>query len=230
MSEISHDSRRDDLASYLLGALDPGEVADLESHLAGCEECRHELERLRPAALVLPESVERVEPPAALRTRVMEEVRADAPATLPAAPARRRRGWLRPGGLRIAAGLAVFAVLAVIVSGVAMRGGEDGGTTTTFAGKAPGVTAEMVREGDTGTLRLANVEELPSDEVLQAWVQRGATVESANVLFVPNSAGVAAAVIEGIDGVDTVMVTAEPRGGSRSPTSKPLVSIPLSSS
>ena len=43
MSATSHDPRRDDLAAYLLGALDPTEVADLEGHLAGCEECRREL-------------------------------------------------------------------------------------------------------------------------------------------------------------------------------------------
>ena len=71
MSEMSHDAIRDELASYLLGALDPGELADLERHLAGCEDCRLELERLRPAALALPETVERVEPPPALRARVM---------------------------------------------------------------------------------------------------------------------------------------------------------------
>ena len=113
----------------------------------------------------------------------------------------------------------------------AVRGGDSGGgTTTAFAGRSPGVTAEMVREGDTGMLRLSNVHQLPPDRVLQAWVQRGKTVESADVLFAPNSDGVAAAVIDDMNGVDIVMVTTEPRGGSTTPTSKPLVSIPVSSS
>lgn len=226
MSEMSHDAIRDELASYLLGALDPGELADLERHLAGCEDCRLELERLRPAALALPETVERVEPPPALRARVMEEVSADAAAVPRRSPAR----LLRPGGLRVAAGLAVFALLAAIAVGYAIRGVEmDGGATTVVAGKAPGVTAEMVSEGDTGTLRLANVEQLPPDEVLQAWVQRGGVVESAGVLFEPDPKGDAAAAIDDISGVEVVMVTVEPRGGSVAPTSKPLIKVPVTS-
>jgi anti-sigma-K factor RskA len=233
MSATSHDPRRDDLAAYLLGALDPTEAAGLEGHLAGCEECRRELERLRPAALVLPETVERLEPPPGLRSRVLEEVRSDAagPDDAPAKPRRRWGDWLRPGGLRVAAGLAAFIVLAAVVVGLAARGGDSGGgATTAFAGKSPGVTAEMVREGNTGMLRLSNVHQLPPNRVLQAWVQRGRTVESADVLFAPNSDGIAAAVIDDMHGVDIVMVTTEPRGGSTTPTSKPLVSIPVSSS
>ena len=37
-------------------------------------------------------------------------------------------------------------------------------------------------------------------------------------------------MIDDMNGVDIVMVTTEPRGGSTTPTSKPLVSIPVSSS
>jgi anti-sigma-K factor RskA len=233
MNEMSPDTWREELAPYLLGALDPGEAAELERHLAGCEDCRRELDRLRPAALVLPETVERVKPPAGLRARVMGEVRADAAAEQArrAAPGRRGRFWLRPGGLRIAAGVAVFAVLAAVVTGYAIRdGGSGGGATTTFeAGEAPGVTAETVREGESGTLRLANVKQLPPDRVLQAWVQRGTKIESADVLFSPDARGNATAVIKDMNGVNTVMVTAEPSGGSSAPTSKPLISVPVTS-
>ena len=114
---------------------------------------------------------------------------------------------------------------------LAVRGGDSARrTTTAFAGKSPAVTAEMVREGDTGMLRLSNVHQLPPDKVLQAWVQRGKTVESADVLFAPNSKGSRPTVIADMNGVDIVMVTTEPRGGSTTPTSKPLVTLQLSSS
>ena len=43
MSETDHERWRDELAAYLLGALEPGEAAELERHLAGCAECRAEL-------------------------------------------------------------------------------------------------------------------------------------------------------------------------------------------
>jgi anti-sigma-K factor RskA len=88
----------------------------------------------------------------------------------------------------------------------------------------------MVREGEAGTLRMANVEQLPSDEVLQAWVQRGGRVESAGVLFEPDPKGDADAAIDDMSGVEAVMVTVEPHGGSEAPTSKPLISVPINSS
>lgn len=225
MNERDHDARRDELATYLLGALEPAEAAELEQHLAGCEECRTELEWLRPAAQMLPESVERLEPPSALRARIMGEVEADAVATR--TPARPARGW-RGFVLRPAFALAVLALFVAGIAGFAISdGGGGSGATTVAAGRAPGVTAKMIRVGDTGTLRLANVHQLPSKEVLQAWVRRGKRIESAKTLFVPNRDGTATAVIDHMDGVNAVMVTAEPRGGSSYPTSEPIVSVAM---
>lgn len=226
MNEREHEARRDELPAYLLGALEPGEAAALEQHLAGCEECRTELAWLRPAVQILPEAVERVEPPPQLRARVMEEVQAGSGRSERAprsAPGGRWRVVLRP-----AAGLAVVLALIAGVFGYAIRdGGSGGDSSTVVAGKAPGVTVEMVRTGDSGTLHFAHLRQLPSDEVLQAWVRRGDRVESAKTLFVPNRDGTATAVIEDMQGVNAVMVTAEPRGGSAQPTSEPIVSVAL---
>jgi anti-sigma-K factor RskA len=224
MNEREHQARRDELAAYLLGALEPGEAAALEQHLAGCEECRTELEWLRPAVQTLPTAVEPAEPPTGLRARIMAEIEAETkPEQAPS-----RFGWKRRSlALRPLAGLAVIALLAAAVAGYAIRDGGEGGSdaTTVAVGKPPAVTAEMVREGDSGTLQLANLHQLPADEVLQAWVQRGKRVESARTLFVPNADGTATAVIDDMDGVDAVMVTTEPRGGSEQPTSEPIVEI-----
>jgi anti-sigma-K factor RskA len=228
MNEREHEAHRDELAAYLLGALEPGEAAALEQHLAGCEECRAELEWLRPAVLRLPEAVEAAEPPVGLRARIMAEIEADARPE----PTVRGFAWKwRSPGLRPLAGLAVVALLAAAVAGYAIRDGGEGGSdaTTVAVGKPPAVTAEMVREGDSGTLRLANLRQLPADEVLQAWVQRGERIESAKTLFVPNPDGTATAVIEEMEGVDAVMVTAEPRGGSEQPTGKPIVEMSIPS-
>ncbi len=224
MNERDHEERRDELAAYLLGALEPGEAAELEQHLAGCEDCRDDLEWLRPAVLMLPESVERLEPPARLRSRVMDEVEAGAG---------RKRSGIRLGGrvralgLRPAIGLAALALLVAGVAGYSIRdsGGGSADTTTVATGHAPEVTAKMVREGNSGTLRLANVHQLPSGKVLQAWVQRGKRIESAKTLFVPNRDGTATAAIDHMNGVSAVMVTAEPRGGSTQPTSRPIVEM-----
>jgi len=229
MTEMGHERWREELAAYALGALEPGEGAELERHLAGCEECRTELDWLRPAVLLLPESVERVEPAPGLRSRLMEQVRAEAerPRTSKSFFRLRRPG----GGLALGplAGTATIVVIVAVLAGYAISGGTggDGGATTVVAGRSPGVTAKVVRQGETGTLHLANVRQLPRDKVLQAWVQRGKRVVSAKTLFVPNPDGTASATIDNMDGVNTVMVTAEPRGGSAQPTSAPIVSVSI---
>jgi anti-sigma-K factor RskA len=229
MNETEHDRRRDDIAAYLLGALEPGEAAELERHVAGCPECEQELQRLRPAVQVLPEMVEPVEPPPALRGRLMEQVRSEAAGPqADAATGRQPSRWRF--GLRPVAGFAALALVVAAIGGYAIRDGGSSGspkTTTVVTGHSPGVTAEMVREGETGTLRLANLHQLPAGKVLQAWVQRGKQVVSAKALFAPNSDGTATATIDNMDGVNTVMVTAEPRGGSVQPTSKPIVSVAI---
>lgn len=227
MNEREHEGRRDELAAYLLGALEPGEAAALEQHLADCEECRAELRWLRPAVQVLPEAVDPVEPPPQLRARVMAEVGADAKRARRSGAGRGRRRsspLLRP-----LAGLALVALLGAAVAGYAIRAGDGGGedATTVIAGKAPAVTAEVVRDGDSGTLHLAHVRPLPAGEVLQAWVQREGRVESARTLFVPNRDGTATAAIDDMRGVEVLMVTAEPRGGSEQPTGEPIVSVPM---
>jgi anti-sigma-K factor RskA len=232
--ETDHERWRDDLAAHLLGAQEPGESADLERHVAGCEECRAELRRLEPAIQALSEAVERVEPPPALRARVLAEARSDLEPAEAAAPSGLRRlfgsregaGRQRAFGLRPIAGFAAVALVAAAVAGYTIGGSGSGGETSTIvAGHAPGVMAKVVREGNSGTLHLANVQQLPNDEVLQAWVRRGSRVVSAHSLFAPDLDGRATATIPNMRGVNTVMVTAEPRGGSAQPTSAPIVTI-----
>ena len=55
--------------AYAVDALDDLERARFERHLAGCEACRHEVDSLREAAALLPETTT-VEPSAALRDRL----------------------------------------------------------------------------------------------------------------------------------------------------------------
>jgi hypothetical protein len=235
----------EDLPALLLGGLEPERATELESHLEGCERCREEAVWLRPAVDTLPESVVRLEAPPALRERLLGLVEAaaeaGAPWAEPAAPrARDRRGgWLRrlgaaPFAWRPAAALAALALLLVAFAGYEV-GSNSGGSgsnagraeSTLTAGHSPGVTATMVREGAGGTLRLAHLHQLRGDEVLEAWVRREGRVEAVPALFVPNREGRAEATIDDMRGVDTVMVTVEPKGGSREPTSEPIVTLSI---
>jgi anti-sigma-K factor RskA len=245
MTETNHERWSENVAAYMLGALEPGEAAELERHAEGCERCKAEIRWLTPALNALPDGIERLEPPRELRERLLAEVRADGEGAAVRGDGRaakpglldRVSAWVRdlgsgPMGLRPVAGVAVAALIVVAVAGFAIGGGigsdEGGATSTVVAGKAPGVTAKMVNKGDSGTLHLANVKQLPSDRVLEAWVQRDGEVEPVEALFVPDRKGQAGTELPNMDGVEVVMVTTEPKGGSSSPTGQPIITIPLS--
>jgi anti-sigma-K factor RskA len=238
MTNVDHDRWSEDVAAYMLGALSVAEAEAVEHHAEGCERCRSEMRWLTPAVQALPEAVERVEPPPELRGRLMAEVRSEAAASERAAEPnflQRASHWLRelgsgPMGLRPVVGTAAAVLVVVAVAGFAIGGGVGSGESQSSVfetGDPSGVTARMVRDGDEGTLHLANVHQVPSDRVLEAWVRRDGQVEPVRALFVPDRKGRASTTIANMSGVDLVMVTAEPRGGSRAPTSSPIVSVPL---
>jgi anti-sigma-K factor RskA len=246
MTETNHERCSEDVAAYLLGALEPDAAAALERHAEDCERCREEIRWLRPALDVLPEGVERLQPPPRLRARLLAEVEADGRAAAgvrgddrAARPGLtgRARAWLRslgagPMGLRPVAGVAVAVLVVAAVAGYAIGGGigdgSDGGEASTVVTSEPsGVTAQMISEGDSGTLRLDNVHQLPDDRVLEAWVRRDGEVEAVPALFVPDREGRASTELPDMNGVKVVMVTAEPKGGSDEPTSPAIVTIPV---
>lgn len=231
MSAHDHNHWSDELAAYMLGALEPGEAAALERHLAECQRCREEMRWLTPAVQSLPEAVERQEPPRRLRENLMTEVRADARRAGGEETGERRSwlpGWLRGRGLRVATGFAVVALVVAVATGYEIGkggSGEGGGASTLYSRQADGITVKMVREGEGGTLKLAHVHQTAPGKVLEAWVRREGQVEPVPALFVPDRAGSASTTIADMSGVDTVMVTEEPQGGSKEPTSPPIVTM-----
>ena len=241
MTETNHERWSEDVAAYMLGALEPAEATELERHAEGCERCQAEIRWLTPALDALPEGVERLRPPRELRERVMAEVRFEAePEEVfvedpdAAGLFGRAATWLRelgsgPMGLRPVVGFGAAVLVVAAVAGFAIGGGLGSGegaqTTTVVAGKAPGVTAKMISYGDSGTLHLDNVKQLPSDRVLEAWVQREGEVEPVEALFVPDREGRASTELPDMNGVEVVMVTTEPKGGSKSPSGEPLIAI-----
>jgi anti-sigma-K factor RskA len=73
---MSHEEYKEMLAEHALGTLDAGEARVLEEHLATCAACRAELSQWRDMTATLAFSAKLVEPPPALRSRLMESVRA----------------------------------------------------------------------------------------------------------------------------------------------------------
>ncbi|HSC21787.1 MAG TPA: anti-sigma factor [Solirubrobacterales bacterium] len=234
MSGSDHNRWSEDVAAYMLGALEPREAAEFERHLEGCERCSEEVRWFEPALHSLPESVERQEPPPRLRQALMAEARADL-----GEEAREHRGllpdWLRKGfgtrGLQLATGFAVLAFAIAVAAGyeIGKGGSDEGGGASTLVTQEHGINVKMVREGDGGTLHLANLHQLPPDKVLEAWVRREGTVEAVPALLVPDRKGQAETTIADMSGVDTVMVTEEPQGGSEEPTLPAIVTMTVPS-
>jgi anti-sigma-K factor RskA len=232
MEADAHARYEDELAAYMLGSLEPEETVAFEAHLATCDRCQARERWLRVSVDVLPSSVEQIEPPPALRERMMETVRQEAGVPVEAprreGAARGIRRWLGSLSLQPATALAgVVLLLAAGVAGYAI--GRDGGgsDTTTIAASgtpaAPQTTGSLVRSGDVGVLRVSNLPQRRG-RIYEVWlVQDGKPLPSA--LFQVGSDGTGAAGIpDGLDQSTQVMVTSEPPGGSRQPTTQPILS------
>jgi hypothetical protein len=128
---LTHDEAVELAAPYVLGALEPDEEAAVRVHLRTCPESHAEFEEVGSVVPALAEAVEPVEPPAALKSRILaaaaaeragpapvvadqapEPVPTPAPLGLPVPIDSRRRGprpvsWF----LVAAAGIAVVALV-----------------------------------------------------------------------------------------------------------------------
>jgi anti-sigma-K factor RskA len=74
----AHPTREEDFDLYVLGALEGGEKLAIESHVASCATCTEKLAEARGRIALLALAAPPVEPSAAVKQRLMEQVRVDA--------------------------------------------------------------------------------------------------------------------------------------------------------
>lgn len=213
------------VGAYLLHALDPGERAEVEAHLAACADCREEVDSLRSATASLAGEVARTPPPS-LRARVMRTA-SETPQLPPVVVlGRRRRRWLA-GAVAAVAALVIGVGVTV---GVVVR--DDGPPTMTAAEVISAPDAKMHKEETSdGELMVAMSPEMhmvavdtahldrPAGMTYQVWWHTDAGMESAGVL--DEEMSVAVPVEDG-----DLMVTMEPEGGSDQPSEKVLFEMP----
>jgi anti-sigma-K factor RskA len=227
----------DSVASYVLGALPPEEVAPFEAHLASCPDCRAEVERLSLVPDALGASAPPMAAPPALRERIMSTVRAEAELLQAAGPAADRpagrRPWWRLRPALAAAGAALVAAAAVV--GFVL--GEGGGPARTrtiaahvTAGAGRAASASLVREDGRLVLRVEHMAAPGRGRVYQVWLQQHSGLapqptpamftplgpDGSNRVQLPQAAGAS----------HQVLVTSEPAGGSRTgiPSRAPVLS------
>jgi anti-sigma-K factor RskA len=217
---------RDDAGPWVLGALDHEQAAAFAAHLERCEACRAEVARLQGVSDILPMAVPQLRPAPALKQRIMATVHAEAePPASPApqvgrAPARRRR--------RLAAVMAAAVVAAVLVVGAALLvGGDD---TRTHPGFGPSGSQVALRvQHEHGRLVLDHMPAPPRGRVYQVWLVRGRQApRPTRTLFTgPRDGRARIDIPDSLVGSDRVLITSEPPGGSRRPTSDPVAGVDL---
>jgi anti-sigma factor RsiW len=227
--ENDREDRREQLAGYVLGALDPAEAVALEAHLAGCERCRSELRWLEPAVRALGTSVPQLEAPRQLRRRTMKAARAEVE---PSSGAPERRTWrlrLTPPVAGLAVSLVALAVGAGYLAGTSDTSETSTPTVALEAATDTGPAGNVVIHGDQATLQVSDLPQLREGDVYQAWVQRDGVIEPSTT-FIVDRTGRGAAAIPGVSGAQELMITREPPGGSTKPSTAPILRAPLDSS
>jgi anti-sigma-K factor RskA len=226
-----------DAAGWVIGTLSRAEAAAFERHLATCAECRDLAQQLRGSVELLQEASTAVPPPPQIRERLMATVRAEASLFDAAAAGEQsatppRRKWNRP-----ALALAAVALLAVgAVAGSALDGEDRAterpeqvqrfqGSVTDDAG-GPRAKASVVMRENVAQLVLSDLAAPPDGRVYQAWVvRRRSDPRPTGTLFSVPRTGDTIVSLPKLDGVERVIVSAEPPQGSRRPTPPPVAEV-----
>jgi anti-sigma-K factor RskA len=234
--------------AYVLGALPEGERLEFEQYLAAHPDRQTEVEELSTVAGLLAYSAREQEPPPELRRRIMNTVEAEAAQTRVQQPGASRPSWL--AGLWEAIGVRDLALVAAAMLVVGLfswsmllqgevqdlQGRVQGlqgqvqdqpqgpqMIALGGAGTEQGATAQLVTlEGDRAILVAEDMPPAPEGKTYQIWVIKGDTPQPSG-LFEPKGGSIAAVVENPVEGADAVAVTVEPEGGSKEPTTDPML-------
>lgn len=222
-----------DAAAYVLGALEPEELEAFRAHMATCVVCRDEVSAFQEVVDTLP-LLAPVQPvPRGLKRRVMAGVRAEprepSGAKAKRSPFRLPRVFVSIPSAALVASVLVLAVI-VAVGAVALSSGSGSSTRVYSASVVGPGTAKLKVTGGRGELVVNGMPAPPGTDIYEVWVQRGTQPPApTTALFSVTSAGSATVGVPGnLHGVGHVLVTPEPRGGSKAPTHAPVIVARLS--
>ena len=227
-------------AAYALGALDAGERAAFEAHLATCAECQAEVRAFRETVAQLAARAPGVPPAVELRARVLAEARRVRPI----------RGGRRPYaiGLAVAAGFALVLLLGVawlrerdqrrVMEALVMEQNDllrsvlapDVGVANLAAsGRPPSARLFWDAKRQRVVVAVFNLPPAAAGRTYQLWaIAKGAAPVSVGT-FNTGASGTLRAVFHAPPGLafELTAVTEEPVGGSPQPTQNPFLVGPL---
>jgi len=235
--------------AYAVDALDADERSIFEEHLSVCPACAQEVRELQATAARLGSAVA-LPPPAGLRDRVLAEVgsvrqlppvkepRHASPAAIGSARERWARRWML-------AAAACLAVLAVGLGAVATELYRDLQASRAAQARVIGVLSAVDARaatasgsgGTTGTVVVSRqrgelvfvsggLPAVPRARTYQLWLIGPAGPRSAGLLG-RSDGQTPPAVARDVADAESVGVTVEPAGGSKRPTTKPVLIVPL---
>jgi anti-sigma-K factor RskA len=231
--EQINENLRDDAAAFVLGALSELErEAFRVKMMRDCELGRY-VESLEKVGDQLLTSSPPVAVPDSIGASIMAEAQRDLDAreileSPRGAPAKQRSG----SGSRLFRPVALALSLLVVGLGAfAIGGGFETSPQPTAplaanfnAPTAPGMNGEVVAAGDGAAVNVSGMDTNMEGDVYQLWVQHDNTVYAAPVFTVASDGSGHAFINRELAPGDVVMITREPAGGSKEPTSKPLAS------
>jgi anti-sigma-K factor RskA len=228
--------------AYATDALPDDERQVFDSHLEQCAECRQEVAELGATTARLAAAVS--EPaPEAMRARVLAEIARTRQVSPVVTGLHKRRGpqpWFRqPAGIAASFLLLVAMGLGVFATAQSRRADRAEQTAARIAAVATdpnraysthdissGGTGMLVVAGDRAIFRATGVPSLPGDRTYQLWVINASGAHSLGVLG-RGATGDIEHFVEGVKATDQIGLTVEPKGGSKAPTTKPVVVLPV---
>jgi anti-sigma-K factor RskA len=225
--------------AFVLGALPEEERREVEEYLAAHPERQTEIDELGAVAGLLALSPQEQEPPPQLRRSIMNVVEAEAerPRTEPSSGLARIREFLDVRNLVL--GAAALLVIGLFSWNVLLQGQIQDLQDQAQSPQAPQVVvlegsgaarqakAEvMVLHNDQAVLMADDMPPVPEDRTCQIWVIEN-DVPKPSGLFEPKEGPIAVVVENSVDRGDTIAVTLEPEGGSRKPTTDPMLAAEL---
>ncbi|HZO37033.1 MAG TPA: anti-sigma factor [Solirubrobacteraceae bacterium] len=226
----------DNVAPFVLGALEHDAIDPFVEHLGTCASCRAEYDELQATATMLPLAVEQRDPPPEMKQRLMAVVRSEAELLRAAGPdadrvtvkPEGRRWWARLTERPLATALSgAGAAAAVVLVVVALAGGGSDTRTIQAQVLIPKANAQVEVNGGSGTLVASGMPSPSGGHVYAIWTQRAnEKPRFAGTLGATPSKGSARATLN-LDGVRQVMVSVEPADVGSAPTTEPVVTAQL---
>jgi anti-sigma-K factor RskA len=220
-------------APYVLGALTEDEHEGFRRHLDSCAVCREEVAALQVVVSVLPAIAQQLSAPQELKRNVMASVREDArreealghhmvAVTRTRAARRSLPAWPRWRS-QLAAG-ALATVVAVLAIAIASGGGGTSTRVIRAQATPHGADASLHVSDGHAQLDVSGMPQTPPQRVYEVWVKRAGAPQPTDALFTVTAHGDATVGVPGsVSGVRVIMVTSEPLGGSKVPTSSPVI-------